>query len=183
MLEFDPGGLGLPQEQPPKKLHGSPRVTRVNDKLFVLAHYSRHLRPGMSILGTSDLDTVAAYDTKQRKLVLVATNYGVARFMTFDLSQFSSCNGPVTRWVSAASFDPTANPRSPFTRAPRSAAGTKAATKPLESNTNVSSSAADESECCYVKHVGDIVIGYDKTFTLWFGTNTTMTIEVENVNS
>jgi len=178
MLEFDPGELGLPQDQPPL---GPPRVMRVNDKLFVLAHYSRHVRPGMSILGTSDLDTVAAYDVQQRKLVLVATNYGVARFMTFDLSQFSICNGPVTRWVSAASFDPKADPQSPFTRVPRAAVGINSATMPPDIAYQRTNEVADEGECCYVKHFGDVEVEHDNTLTLWFGTNTTMTLEVENV--
>jgi hypothetical protein len=176
VLEFDPGELGLHQDEPSPPLLPDPhrpppaRVTRVNDKWFVLAHYSRHVRPGMVLLGTSDLDTVAAYDVNRRTLVLVVTNYGVARFKTFDLSRLATAEGPVTRWVTQASFFPTADPHSPFTRAPQPPAAAAAAAE----------AAADA--CCYVKRSGDVAVGRDSTLALWFGTNTTATVEVENVD-
>eukprot|EP00929_Paragymnodinium_shiwhaense_P091354 TRINITY_DN5133_c0_g1_i1.p1 TRINITY_DN5133_c0_g1~~TRINITY_DN5133_c0_g1_i1.p1 ORF type:complete len:496 (-),score=86.67 TRINITY_DN5133_c0_g1_i1:55-1473(-) len=54
------------------------KVGKVNMKFFVLAHFSRHIREGMTIL-TSSPHTVAAYDAARRRLVLVTVNYDVIR--------------------------------------------------------------------------------------------------------
>ncbi len=70
-----------------------------NPKYFVLAHYSRHIRPGMTIIDVSDPNAVAAYDAKEHKLILVVLNEGPARSVTFDLSKFKEARGPVSRWI------------------------------------------------------------------------------------
>jgi hypothetical protein len=49
-------------------------IGKANPKYFVLAHYSRHIRPGMTILVTGENEMVAAYEPKARKLVIVAQN-------------------------------------------------------------------------------------------------------------
>ena len=38
---------------------------RVNTKFYVMAHYSRHVRPGMKIINGGDGNTVAAYDNNK----------------------------------------------------------------------------------------------------------------------
>ena len=44
-----------------------------------MSQYSRHIRPGFLIInGGDDKNTIAAYDTKNKKLVIVTTNYGTA---------------------------------------------------------------------------------------------------------
>lgn len=74
-------------------------------KYYVLAHFTRHIRPGMTIVDGYQAgsgvgyDTVAAYDAANRKLVLVTMNYDIARPITYDLSLFFSATGPVRRWV------------------------------------------------------------------------------------
>jgi galactan endo-1,6-beta-galactosidase len=87
-------------------------IRKVNPKYFVLAQYSRHVRPGMMIFETSDTDVVAAYDATGGKLVLVALNSAKAETKrVFDLSAFSAANGPVTGWLTepygTARYQPT----------------------------------------------------------------------------
>jgi len=75
-------------------------VEYVNIKFFVLAQYSRHIRPGMTIIaGGDDKNTVAAYDALNRRLVLVTTNYWTAQDVTYDLTKFGSASGPISRWL------------------------------------------------------------------------------------
>ena len=63
-------------------------IRRANPKLFVLAQYTRHVRPGMAILRTGDPRAVAAYDAKRRKLVVVLENEREATTRSIDLSAF-----------------------------------------------------------------------------------------------
>lgn len=72
----------------------------VRTKLFVLAQFTRHIRPGMRILGTGGDIAVAAYDPAARRLVLVAANTGAAQTITFDLSRFATVpSTTVPRWT------------------------------------------------------------------------------------
>jgi galactan endo-1,6-beta-galactosidase len=74
------------------------KVLGINPKYFVVAQYTRHIRPGMTILETGDTDTVAAYDAAAHKLVLVVrADQGGAK--TIELGKFASATGPVTRWI------------------------------------------------------------------------------------
>jgi galactan endo-1,6-beta-galactosidase len=66
-----------------------------NPKYFVFAQYSRHIRPGMTILESSDTNTVVAYDAKAQKLDLVTFNDGPARNVTYDLPHFTVADGPI----------------------------------------------------------------------------------------
>jgi galactan endo-1,6-beta-galactosidase len=91
----DGGGWGLIQDL------GDGTTGPVNPKYFVLAQYLRHIRPGMRIIDGGNGNTVAAYDPAARTLVIVATNYGTAQWLNFDLSRFShpSTDGAaVARW-------------------------------------------------------------------------------------
>jgi galactan endo-1,6-beta-galactosidase len=72
-------------------------------KYFVLAQYTRHIRPGMTIIESGDGNSVAAYDQGLRKLVIVTINYGTAQTITSDLSNFPHVEGPVTRWITQTS--------------------------------------------------------------------------------
>lgn len=94
---LDSGGWGLIQSNPGDNWIGS-----ANPKYYVLAQYTRHIRPGMTILDGRDGSTVAAYDAAGRKLVLVTMNYDTAQNITYDLSAFYKVAGPVRRWVTAA---------------------------------------------------------------------------------
>lgn len=96
---LDGGGWGLLQSDE----NTVPIVVgETNMKFFVVAHYTRHIRPGSTILTVEGgSDSVVAYDPSSRKLVIVAVTYHGARWMVHDLSEFASVGGPVNRWVTA----------------------------------------------------------------------------------
>ncbi|WP_028803446.1 glycoside hydrolase [Streptomyces sp. 142MFCol3.1] len=75
----------------------------VQTKHYVMAQFSRHIRPGMTILDTGVDHAVAALDRSARRLVIVALNKASsAQTLTFDLSRFGtvtgSTGGLVRRW-------------------------------------------------------------------------------------
>ncbi|MFD1272800.1 beta-1,6-galactanase [Streptomyces kaempferi] len=75
----------------------------VETKLYVMAQFSRHIRPGMTIVDTGVDYAVAAYDATAKRLVIVAANKSTsAQTLTFDLSRFTtvtgSTGGLVPRW-------------------------------------------------------------------------------------
>lgn len=63
--------------------------TAVNNKYFVLAQFSRFVRPGAMLLGNDDPHTVAALDAAAQRLDLVSVNYGSAQVIRYDLSAFA----------------------------------------------------------------------------------------------
>ncbi|MES9519897.1 glycoside hydrolase [Streptomyces capoamus] len=75
----------------------------VQTKYYVLAQFTRHIRPGMTILDTGASYAAAALDRPARRLVIVAANTSsAAQTLTFDLSRFSAATGGpaglVPRW-------------------------------------------------------------------------------------
>lgn len=82
-----------------KACPGDNWIGTANPKYYVLAHYTRHIRPGMTIVDGGKGNTVAAYDAAARKLILVTMNYGTAQTITYNLSNFFSATGPVRRWM------------------------------------------------------------------------------------
>ncbi|WP_416974940.1 beta-1,6-galactanase [Streptomyces sp. 4F14] len=75
----------------------------VQTKYYVMAQFSRHIRPGMTILDTGVSYAVAALDRSANRLVIVAANTATsAQTLTFDLSRFTSVSGGsggvVPRW-------------------------------------------------------------------------------------
>ncbi|WP_303834350.1 discoidin domain-containing protein [Ruminococcus flavefaciens] len=59
-------------------------------KYYAMGQFSRYINPGMTMLKASN-NCLAALDTKNDKLVIVATNDGSgSKQLVFDLSQFSS---------------------------------------------------------------------------------------------
>ena len=61
----------------------------LSQKYWVMANYSRFLRPGCQIIDSGDGDTLAAYDAKTETLTFVTTNSGKADVpLTYDLSRF-----------------------------------------------------------------------------------------------
>jgi galactan endo-1,6-beta-galactosidase len=68
-----------------------------------MAQFSRHIRPGMTILDTGVSYAAAAYDASARRLVIVAANTAAsAQTLTFDLAGFATVSGGsgglVPRW-------------------------------------------------------------------------------------
>ncbi|MFF3379603.1 beta-1,6-galactanase [Streptomyces sp. NPDC002680] len=77
--------------------------TTVQTKHYVMAQFSRHIRPGMTILDTGVSYAVAAYDASAKRLVIVAVNTSTsAQTFTFNLSNFTTVTGGsgglVPRW-------------------------------------------------------------------------------------
>jgi galactan endo-1,6-beta-galactosidase len=75
----------------------------VQTKYYVMAQFSRHIRPGMTILDTGVDYAVAALDKSANRLVIVAANISSsAQTVSFDLSRFTTVtggvNGLVPRW-------------------------------------------------------------------------------------
>ncbi|MDX2606315.1 beta-1,6-galactanase [Streptomyces caniscabiei] len=75
----------------------------IETKYYVMAQFSRHIRPGMTILDAGSSYTAAAYDAAARRLVIVAINTATtAQTFTFNLSGFTTVtggtNGLVPRW-------------------------------------------------------------------------------------
>lgn len=77
--------------------------TTVQTKHYVMAQFSRHIRPGMTILDTGVSYAVAAYDASAKRLVIVALNTSTsAQTLTFNLGNFTTVTGGsggvVPRW-------------------------------------------------------------------------------------
>ena len=92
---FDSGGWGLIQSNP-----GDNWVGPANPKFFVKAQFTRHIRPGMTILSTNAKNSIAAFDPASKKTVIVTINLDNNRQrFNYDLSQFRATNPKVTRWI------------------------------------------------------------------------------------
>eukprot|EP01133_Synstelium_polycarpum_P003472 gene3472-3952_t len=79
----------------------------VATKYYALAQFSRHIREGMVIIGSSDGNSVAAYDSVAHSLSIVTLNTATAQYINFDLSQFTTVTGGdggfVGRWATETS--------------------------------------------------------------------------------
>lgn len=63
-----------------------PHPIAVTAKYWAMASFSRHIRPGMTLVRVDDVDTVAAQTPDRRTLVLVHVNNGLSpRRLTLDL--------------------------------------------------------------------------------------------------
>jgi galactan endo-1,6-beta-galactosidase len=72
-----------------------------SQKYYVFAQFTRHMREGMRILDGGADNVVAAYDATNKKLVIVAVNWGDAQYLNFELSAFSqpsTSGASVARW-------------------------------------------------------------------------------------
>ena len=73
-------------------------IGAIEPKYYVMAQYSRHIRQGMTILDSGDGSSVAAYDPVAHKLVIVTSNHGSAQKVTYNLANYTTVSGPITRW-------------------------------------------------------------------------------------
>jgi galactan endo-1,6-beta-galactosidase len=75
-------------------------IGAANPKYFVLAQYSRHIRPGMTILTTGDKEVAAARDPKTGRIVIVALNSGdQPRERVCDLSRLGIAGIAARSWL------------------------------------------------------------------------------------
>jgi len=56
------------------RLDGHDSSYRLTRKFHVMAQFSRFIRPGYQIIATDDANSLAAYDSAQRQLIIVAVN-------------------------------------------------------------------------------------------------------------
>lgn len=73
-------------------------------KYHVFAQFTRYLRPGYRLIGSTDGRSVVAHDPASSKLVLITLNEGPAQTITYDLSAFGAVRG-TTATVATSSFD------------------------------------------------------------------------------
>ncbi|MER6367402.1 glycoside hydrolase [Streptomyces mirabilis] len=107
----------------------SPYVT---NKYFVLAQYTRHIRPCMRIIDSGDPATVAAYDPTRHRLVLVTVRGGTPQKLTYDLSRFRTAGTVARRWVTDA--DPNYRIARQYATAPQVALSGKRLTIDFSAN-------------------------------------------------
>lgn len=76
---------------------------KIYTKYFVMAQFSRFLRPGYILLNqrknsnVTDPNSIVGYDEATKKLVIVVLNDGNAQKITYDLSQFASVGSNIAR--------------------------------------------------------------------------------------
>jgi galactan endo-1,6-beta-galactosidase len=59
-------------------------------KYYAFAQFSRFLRPGYKLIGSSDGNTIVGYHSGEKKLVLITVNYGTAQNISYDLRSLSA---------------------------------------------------------------------------------------------
>jgi galactan endo-1,6-beta-galactosidase len=94
--------LGLIKSDYPDPTRRTGTLGPVANKYFVLAQYTRHIRPNMAIIDSGDQANVAAYDATNRRLVLVTVCGDSPRRITYDLSRFATVGGGIRSWVTDA---------------------------------------------------------------------------------
>lgn len=91
---FDGMGWGLIQSD-----MVNAKEQRPTPKYFALAQYSRHIRPGMTVLTTGDPNVVAALDRKHHTLVIVLSTGTAAETKSVDLSAFKKLPKVAKNWL------------------------------------------------------------------------------------
>lgn len=78
----------------------------VNKKYYVMAQYSRFLRPGYRIIAISDPNSVAAWDARSGTVVLVTRNGNdTDMHVSYDLSRFTRLDASATGWRTSPTED------------------------------------------------------------------------------
>ena len=96
--------VGIYNLPPPAKHARTHARTHTNARAHTHTLTShRHIRPGFTLISTSDTHTIAAmsHDT----LVLVTTNHGNGKWVTYDLTAFKHGGGEVRAWRTAFEGD------------------------------------------------------------------------------
>jgi galactan endo-1,6-beta-galactosidase len=99
---IDSSTWGLIKSDYPDPTRRTGTLGPVANKYFVLAQYTRHIRPNMTIIDSGDQANVAAYDATNRRLVLVTVCGDSPRRITYDLSRFATVGGGIRSWVTDA---------------------------------------------------------------------------------
>ena len=98
----DGGGWGMIRHDENRRGPDAYAYT-LNEKYWVMANYSRFLRPGCRLIDVGDDNSLAGYDAKTQTLVIVATNSGKADApLTYDLSRFRRLPKAATAYRTSA---------------------------------------------------------------------------------
>ncbi|OWZ19749.1 hypothetical protein PHMEG_0005952 [Phytophthora megakarya] len=90
------GVLGLIQSNPWDNWMGE-----ANPKYYVMAHYSRHVRPGMEIHASDDPNVVVAFDSEKYVLVIIRVNSGAAETKKVNIEEYNPKMGrAIDNWPS-----------------------------------------------------------------------------------
>jgi galactan endo-1,6-beta-galactosidase len=89
------------------------QVGGVNPKYYVLAHYTRHIRPTARVLDSGHPETVAAHDPATGRLSLVTATAGASRDVTYDLRALTEGADLVRQWTTDTTTTPTARRYTP----------------------------------------------------------------------
>ena len=68
---------------------------RVNRKFFVYGQFTRYVRPGYRMIGSDDLNSIAAYDAVSHRLLIAKVTGDAAETTRFDLSRFAAVGDTV----------------------------------------------------------------------------------------
>jgi O-glycosyl hydrolase len=73
-------------------------------RYYAMGNYSKFVRPGYTVIGNSDANTLTAYNASTNSLVIVATNTATSSTtVNYDLSNFSSVGSTATPYQTSAS--------------------------------------------------------------------------------
>ena len=73
--------------------------TTIFTKYYVMAHFSRHIRPGMMVIDGGNPAVASAYDPVHYQLAIVSQNGTSGQWpATYVLTNFAQVGGPVTQW-------------------------------------------------------------------------------------
>ena len=67
---------------------------RIHNKYFVFAQFTRFLTPGSQVIGSSDNNSIVAYNRSRRELTFITANFAAPQAITYDLAAFN-CRQPV----------------------------------------------------------------------------------------
>lgn len=80
-------------------------LARVNRKFFVLGQFTRYIREGFQMIEIDEENSIAAYNSKARRLVIVTLNGQNARLVSYDLSRFSRIGSTFNRVATTTAPD------------------------------------------------------------------------------
>ena len=150
----------------------------------MLAHYARHIRPGMEIIDGGEANTIAAYDNTSKTLILVTINYGTAQNVTYDLSKFAS----IGIAAHATEDDSSSSPHASTPSIPSAPSTPSSAFLSASISSPAASTVIRRWRTEVTAEGGDRYVAYDDTrlesgsmaFTCAFSANTIQTFQVDN---
>jgi O-glycosyl hydrolase len=93
------------------RLDGRDSSYRKTRKFYVMAQFSRFIRPGSQIISASDDDSLVAYDRAKQQLIIVAVNdRNTSRDVTYRLDHLTAATTEVTAYRTSQQEDVAPQP-------------------------------------------------------------------------